>query len=44
MFALTVALSVASTTNPFYEGVSPVCGATPYAWRRANALAPSAEV
>ena len=29
MFALTVALSVASTTRPFYEGVWPVSGATP---------------
>jgi len=44
MFALAVALSVASTTTPFCEGVSPVSGATPYAWRRAYALAPPAEV
>ena len=29
MFALTVALSVASTTSSFYEGVSPVSGQPP---------------
>ena len=44
MVALTVALRVAPTASPFYEGVSPVSGANPYAWRRAYAFAPPAEV
>jgi hypothetical protein len=44
MVALTVTLSLAPRTSPFYEGVSPVSGATPYAggeltrWRRRRGL------